>query len=314
MLRPKRLKAGDRVGVVCPSMPIDSMAKFHKALKAVSMLGLEYELGKTVGQEFGFMAGEDHERANDINRMFERKDIDGIFCAIGGEGSIRLLRLLDYEMISKTPKVFMGFSDISVLLNAIYAKTSVVTFHGPNIEYGFDLSHIKRPGLGEYTKKYLLETLFEVHQEINIRPKRKWKTLREGRAEGCLMGGNLDSVCSILDTPFMAPWEQKIWFWEETNTTPATIDVRLRSYAIRGVFEKITGMIVGRNWKCYNRGYRSSPTVEEIILEATKDYDFPILSNVDFGHNCDQFILPIGVKATLDTRNQEIIIKDQTRD
>ena len=92
-------------------------------------------------------------------------------------------------------------------------------------------------------------------------------------------------------------------------TTPATIDLRLREYKLRGVFEKITGMLIGKNWRCYNRGYRVSPTVEQVVLDATKEYDFPILSNVDFGHNCDQCVLPIGARARMDTTHQEIIIE-----
>jgi muramoyltetrapeptide carboxypeptidase len=99
--------------------------------------------------------------------------------------------MLDYELIAQNPKIFMGFSDISILINAIYAKTGILTFHGPNIAYGFDLSHIKRPGLGEYTRSYLLQTLFETMGEIVIKPRQKWKTLRAGRAEGYLAGGNL---------------------------------------------------------------------------------------------------------------------------
>lgn len=311
MIKPNRLKKGDCIGVVCPSMPITSMDKLNKGLREIRKLGLEFELGKTVGQEVGFMAGEDVERADDINRMFERKDIKGIFCGVGGESAIRLLHLLDYEKIANNPKIFMGFSDISILINAIYAKTGILTFHGPNIENGFDLSQIKRPGLGEYTQTYLLQTLFEARNEIVIKPRQRWKTLRAGRAEGYLAGGNLESICAILDTPFMPSWEGKIWFWEEVNTTPATVDFRLREYKLRGVLDKITGMIIGKNWKCYNRGYRVSPTVEQVVLDATKEYDFPILSKVDLGHNCDQCILPIGAKARIDAINQEIIVEGQ---
>lgn len=309
MILPQRLRKGDLIGVVCPSMPIYSMDKFHKGLDEIRKLGLETTLGSAVDHESGFMAGDDAERAADLNAMFARSDVRAVFCGVGGESAIRLLSRLDYDQIARSPKIFMGFSDITILLHAIHAKTGLVTFHGPNVEYGFDMAQIQRPGLGEYTRAALLKTLFAAPGEIVIRPKQAWKTLKPGRAAGRLLGGNLECVRAVLNTPHLPTLQGSLFFWEELYTTPATLDIRLREFQLRGVFDQISGMIIGKNWKCYNHGYRASPTVEQVVLDAARGYDFPILTGVDFGHNCDQCILPVGAEAVMDTERQEIRIR-----
>jgi muramoyltetrapeptide carboxypeptidase len=305
---PHRLKKGDKVAITCPSLPVGSILKFKKALKELENLGILCELGNTVKEKGGFRSTSDVERADELNSFFERKEIKAIFCAIGGECSIELLNLINYDVIKKNPKIFMGMSDITILLNAIYTKTGLITFCGPNIENGFDLSQINKKGIGEYTKKYLINTLFNSLNEIEIIPKKKWKIIKEGFAEGTLIGGNLFAISAILDTPYISSWERKIWFWEETYEEPSTINFFLQSYKIRNIFNKIHGIIIGKNWRCYNRNYKESPTVDEIILDLSKELNIPIISGVDFGHNCESCVLPLGAKASIDTHRKEIKI------
>jgi len=302
LILPQKLKKGDKLGLICPSEPIFFPERLQRGIKELESLGFECVLGDHINRTFGYMAGTDQERAEDLNRMFANRIIKGIVTITGGSSANRLLPLIDYDLIRNNPKVFLGISDISVLLNAIYAKTNMVAFHGPYVLFGIcDMSEYNR----EYFKKALMEKQpIGIVKGFSLR-----KVLKEGMASGKLIGGNLSSIRSLIGTPHEPDWNNAILFWEEYKTEPHNIDRILMHLKLAGVLDKIKGMVSGNLTMCKENKYKNSYfKIEEIIESHCAEYDFPIMLNLDFGHDCQNFTLPIGVEATIDSYHNRFSI------
>lgn len=307
MIKPLRLKSGDRVGIISPSEPVTRKKNLRQGTKTLEEIGFRVALGRNVFEKYGiYMAGTDEQRASDLNRMFKDKKIKGVFCSIGGFSSNRLLDLIDYETIKKNPKVFMGFSDITVLLNAIHKKTGLVTFHGENVEYGFAKG---LSGRYRYTGEYFKKAVMTGKPIGEVLPfSGSVKVLKQGEAEGALVGGNLSTLITLIGTEYEPEWEGKILFWEEFKQTPQDIDFRLTHLRQVGVFAKISGMVIGKLRECdFPYWLRKSEktkglSIRKIVLKICKDYEFPIIMNIPFGHVHPQIVLPIGVRAKIDTK------------
>lgn len=304
LILPKKLKRGDRLGLICPSEPIFFPERLRCGIKELESLGFKCVLGKHINVSVGYMAGTDRERAEDLNEMFVDASINGIVTITGGSSANRILPLIDYDLIQNNPKVILGISDISVLLNAIYAKTNMVTFHGPYVLFGIC-------EMSEYNREYFKRAFMEEQPIGTVREFSKRKVLKEGKASGRLIGGNLSSIRSIIGTPYEPDWSEAILFWEEYKTEPHDIDRILMHLKLAGVLKKINGMVSGNLNMCKEIKYRNSHLkIEQIIEDHCSGYDFPIMFNLDFGHDCQNFTLPIGVEATIDTYHNRFSIDE----
>jgi muramoyltetrapeptide carboxypeptidase len=304
LLVPKKLKKGDRLGLICPSEPVYFPERLEGGIKELESLGFECVLGKYANTHHKYMAGSDRERAEDLNLMFSDKSIDGIITITGGSSANRILPLIDYDIIKKNPKVFLGISDISVLLNSIFKKTNLVTFHGPYVLFGIC-------EMSEYNKEYFKKAFMENQPIGEVHEYAPRDVLKEGKASGKLLGGNISSFRSIIGTEYEPDWNDAILFWEEYKTEPHNIDRMLMHLKLAGVFDKIKGMISGNLTMCEEKKYKEkSFDIKEIILDHCKDYGFPIMYNLDFGHNCQNATLPIGIRATIDTYKNKFSIDE----
>jgi muramoyltetrapeptide carboxypeptidase LdcA involved in peptidoglycan recycling len=254
--------------------------------------------------------------------MFANPKIKAIIAAIGGDHSCHLLPRLDFDLISQNPKVFMGFSDITVLNVAIWKKTGMVTFNGPALLTDF----AEYPHMLRYTKEYFIKAVMCKEPIGKIAPSLDWTEefldwgkkndlerprqlvssdgwtwLKEGQAEGHLIGGCLESLQHLRGTDYWPEWENAIFFFElsEERPTPETIDGILMDYQNMGVLDKINGMIVGRPMR-YSDDEKQ--VLRERILERTQGYSFPIITDMDFGHTSPQFTIPIGCIARINTK------------
>jgi len=304
VVKPEVLKKGDVVGIISPSTPIYSKRDLSRGIRALEKLGFKPKLSEgALAVSGGYLAGTREERLKDLHRMFLDDEVKAIFCTGGGYASIQLLPDIDWDLIEKNPKIFMGYSDITALLIAMYEKAGIVTFHGPMIQ------GLRNETKGQkFTMNSFEETLMK-GKTGKVQAFTEWKTLKQGRAEGTLVGGNLDTILSLIGTPYEPKWDGKILFWEETDETIEGIDNYLWQLRIAKIFKKIEGMVVGKisnmhpideddedRWGKIEK----PPMVEDIILEATKGFDFPILYGVDFGHDVPNLTLPIGAKASMD--------------
>jgi len=300
MILPERLKEGDFIGVVSASDPLKDIEKdkqFDSGIKFLENMGFHTILGKNLS------SNEPEKRAKDINNFFMDKKIKAIIASQGGDTSEKLLPFVDFETIRKNPKIFLGISDITVLLNAINTKTGLITFHGNDVKYGFG----RNPT--EYDKTEFRRILM-TGSKGEIPANKERKTIRSGKAEGKLIGGNLYCLLKLIDTEYCPDFEESILFLEDYDFEKEDCKSQLEKLKKIGVFYKIKGIIIGYIYglQAINTG---SKQMEEVLLEITKDYDFPILKINDFGHNTPNTVLPVGavIKMDADKRKIKIIEK-----
>jgi muramoyltetrapeptide carboxypeptidase len=305
VILPRKLQKGDTVGIVSPSNPVteDLKPQFAEGVRFLESLGFEVSVGKKALEIDDYSAGTPEEKAEDINSMFANPHIKAIICSQGGANANSCLPFLDWNIIRGNPKIFMGISDITVLLNAIYHKTGLITFHGNDVIWGFGRKHSK------YDEQEFIERLIE-GRIGNINRNSNWTTIRGGIAEGRLVGGNIGSLMKAAGTEYFPDFEGKILFLEAYEITPADCDSVFHQLKQIGIFDKIEGAIVG-----YIYGMQTSkkPIAQmgDILLKTTKGHSFPILKVDDFGHECPNTVLPVGAKARIDSGRKEIEILEK---
>lgn len=304
---PKKLLPGDTISIVAPSEPVDR-EDIAEAKKYLEAQGYKVKLGKHLFYKIGdYTAGTIEDRAEDLNSAFADTEVKAILMGIGGYAADQILELIDFKEISKNPKIFMGYSDATILQQAMFAKTGLVSFHGPN---GSGLAVES-----DYSRNNVWEVLTN-NGEIKVEPEsQKWEVLRPGKGKGTLIGGNLATTCAILGTgydPFPLMGEQKIiFFWEEFEDHYNEIIRNLYHLKNVGVLERCEGMLVGKLTRCNeDSGYVGTPELRYVLLQMARAFDFPILWDVDFGHEAPKMVIPIGAEAEIETKTQTFKFKN----
>lgn len=311
-IKPKRLKKGDTIGLITPGSYITDEG-LQKAVSNLEDLGFKVALSKNIRAEGGFTAGTDQERLADLHSMFSDKKIDGIWCARGGYGCGRLLPFIDYRLIKKNPKVLIGFSDITALLQAINKATGLVGFHGP----------VGSSDFTDYTKAHLINTLIEPKERLTIKiaeenealgkTKKVYEStvIKGGKATGQLIGGNLSLLAPLAGTKFQPDVKGKLVFIEEIGEAPYRIDRMLtqlrQSYPLRAAAGIILGVFNG----CEAKEGSRSLSLLDTLKDRLGDLNIPVLYGASFGHISNNITLPIGIKATLDTNNKTITLLEK---
>ncbi len=292
---PKALKVGDTIGVVAPSNPIidENIEEMERARKIIEEKGFKVKYSKNLFSNTNGYSASAKEKAEDINSMFEDKEVKMIWCAKGGENSNSVFDYLDYEMIKKNPKIICGFSDITSITNIISAKTGLVTFSGTNFKtIATDET--------DYSLKQILNRFVDNKLELGEKED-KYVTIHEGTGEGELIGGNLSLTRGLVEGKYKIDFEDKILFLEELGfeTGPALASNYLYYMKQNGVFDKIKGLWIG------NYEHESNISLEKIVLDVLdNEYDFPIIKSNNFGHIDTKTVIPIGTKAKIDTSKE----------
>jgi len=329
LLKPLNLRKGDIVGVVSHSAPLAGLVshRTQRGLEMLKKIGFEVRLGDNALKISNYTAGTAEERARDINEFFADKDIKGIFSFIGGNHSSQLLKYLDFESIKNNPKVFLGYSDATVLHFALYTQADLISFYGPAVLTQF----AENPEVFSYTKEYFEKATMipkpigdvmpsavwtdevldwfkkdDLNRPRIMRQNSGWAWLRGGAAEGPIMGGCVSSMMHLRGTKYWPNFEGTILFFEIPESSddfmkgekPETIDAYLTDLELSGVFSQIKGMVVGRPFGYSNKDKQQ---LIEIIQESTRDYNFPILFNFDIGHTDPMITIPLGVKVQMDS-------------
>ncbi|WP_371381385.1 LD-carboxypeptidase [Sporomusa aerivorans] len=307
-IKPRRLKAGATLGVLAPASP--GAAEFASAgVQYLTAQGFQIRLGKSVNQEEGYLSGTDALRAADINNMFADPAIDGIICLRGGYGTMRLLELLNYELIKKNPKIFMGYSDITALHTSIGQRTGLVTFHGPMVasDMGKDFP--------DYSADYLWRALTlagPLGPIANPLLSPAAEFISPGTANGCLTGGNLTLLAATLGTPYEIDTCGKILCLEEVGEAPYRIDRLLTQLLLAGKLQAAAGIVFDVCADCDAEAKPPSFTVEEVLRDRLGGLNKPVLINLHFGHTAEKATLPFGVMATLEEQSGLIITETAT--
>lgn len=297
---PNKLKVGDTIGIISPSAPVteDLKERFNYGLQIFKDMGLKVVLSKNVySNTLGYSATID-EKVEDIHEMFLNKEVKAIICSQGGQNSNTILPYLDYELIKNNPKIIMGISDSTAILNAIYAKTGLVTYHQSDVIWSF---------YGKASQKQINDFKLRLIDGKNgkIEHFTKWKCIKDGIAEGKLIGGNLWTLTKLLETEYCPDFNNSILFLEEyaAESPLDEIDSKINLLKQHKVFEKIKGL-----WLGYYEKDTETSKFEDVIINNLKEYTFPILKCNDFGHNCENVVMPIGTKVKLDATNCEVEI------
>ncbi len=307
IVKPPKLIPGDTIGIVASSLPVLPSFKenYERGKKILTDLGFKIKEGKTIGQVRWWAAGTPEEVALDINNMFADKNIKAIMAKTGGYSAISVLEYLDYDLISKNIKPYIGMSDVTNFHMAFLTKCSMVGFHMDDVTFGFGGEQPKL--VQEFFKKFLTEA----KAVGGINPLTKWEQWRKGQAEGQLIGGNLHLLANLIGTPYFPPkefFDGAILFWEEVGEPLHNIARYLTHLKYAGVLDKISGMLIGKI--TYIKPMREeeiiTPNTKELILDVLKDYKFPIMVNLDFGHFTVNIPMPIGIKVYFDTSKKEL--------
>ena len=316
VIKPSKLLIGDTIGIIAPSLPV--LPKFRKnyerGKKILTDMGFKIKEGKTIGLQRWWAAGTPKEQAEDINNMFADKNIKAIMAHTGGHSAITVLEQIDYRLVKDNPKPFIGMSDITVFHLAFLAKCNLVGFHMDDVTFGLGWNWKKEEKhLEKFDRDVFINLLTQKNPLGEIKPLTKWEGWRSGKAEGQLIGGNLHLINWQLATPYfpsLVYFDGAILFWEDVGEHLYDIARSLYQLKYAGILKRISGMLVGKLShleKSEDKGI-VEPSAKEMTLEIVKDYDFPILANMDFGHYTVNIPMPLGVRARFDGTNKNFSI------
>lgn len=303
---PARLVKGDRIGIVAPSNPVtpELEPQFDAGVAFLESLGFRTVVGEHVRSTSWGYAAAPQEKADDLNRMFADPAIKAVICAQGGATANASLPYLDWDVIRANPKIFLGISDITALLNAIYCRAGLVTFHGNDVLWGFGRTPAPYD-VDEFTARLVEGQIGPVARHDT--PHGGRKTVRGGTGEGRLLGGNLHCLLKLAGTPYWPDFDGAILMVEAIDITPESCDHQFQQLKQMGVFGQIAGVVVGFIDGLQNRPGAAHP-MEDVLRRVAADFDFPILKMDEFGHNCPNTTLPVGGRVRLDADAQEIAI------
>ena len=299
VIKPKRLRKGDLIGVISPASSPNELERIEKGVKYLEGLGYKVAVGKNVGKVHGYLAGTDEERLDDLHSMFGNKDIKAIFNVRGGYGSGRLLDKINYGLIKRNPKIFVGYSDITALQMAFLKKTGLITFAGPMVAVDFASDNVD-PFTEENFWKII--TSSKKIGKINNPNNEKFYTLSKGRGEGSLIGGNLALLISLMGTDYQPNFSNSVLLLEDIGEDPYRIDRMFYQLKYAKVFSKIKGIILGRFVDCYIKDKtQSSLTLNDVISDYLEELKIPVLYNVKHGHIKENLTIPWGLKTKINT-------------
>ncbi|MCM4160393.1 LD-carboxypeptidase [Antarcticibacterium flavum] len=298
---PRRLKEGDTIGIVSPSSAIFETEPYEIAVETFEAMGLRVKLGQFVNNRYGHLAGTDEERAAELTEMFGDPQIDAIIALRGGSGAARILEKLDYELIAKNPKIFIGYSDITALHLAIYAKTGLVTFHAPlavSTWNDFSYSNFRKVLFEAETVTY--KNPAEKGKNLVV-TKNRIRTIQPGKAKGELLGGNLSVLTGIMGSPYFPNnWDNKILYLEDVGEQIYAVDRMMSQLQLGGVLDKISGFVFGKCTDCKPGSGYGSLTMEEVIDHYIKPLNIPAYTGAMIGHIDDNSTIPNGLGAEID--------------
>ena len=312
IIKPPRLDQGDTVGLITPASPLyEAHQTIIEAVEKMKNLGYQVKLGKHVYKKWGYLAGSDEDRLEDIHTMFADPEVKAIIAIRGGYGSGRLLKYLDYDLIRKNPKIFHGYSDITSLLIGIQQMTGLVTFHGP----------VAISTYTDYTKKYFYKALNQTEPigeiedapfEENLQTSSRIWTVNGGIGTGKITGGNLTLIASLMGTPYEMITKDKILFIEEVDEEPQVLDRYLTQLDNAGKLEECKGIVFDRMKSVhpadFKPGYYSTLSKEEIIANRIQRYNIPTCIGLSLGHIANKPTLPLGVQCRLNADEGRITV------
>ena len=303
---PNKLQYGDEIRVIAPSRSLSRVweTAYDKALGYLTDKGFKVTFSRNSREMDEFKSSSIKSRVDDIHEAFSDKNVKMIITAIGGFNVNQILPYLDYELIKANPKILCGYSDITALLHAIYAKTGLVTYHGPHFStFGFDVET-------EYTETCFFDFLMKKDEMVIKESKTsgEYFVIQEGTCEGNIIGGNLCTLNLLQGTPYMPDTNQKVLFIEDDNIMGDyfvyEFDRNLQSlFQVCGA-DTIKGIVFGR----FDDSCKLDKDVIRKIVQDKISADIPVIFGVDFGHILPMITFPIGGKVKISAKVKDLQI------
>ena len=294
-IRPRRLQPGDTIALINPSGAVYEREPYAVATESLQAMGFRVREAPNLRARYGHFAGTDAQRAADVNAMFADPAVHGILAMTGGSGGNRILPLLDYAAMRRTPKFLGGFSDITALLNAVHAKTGLVTFHCPVAASewnAFSVEHWR----GTVVEARAMVLANPTDKDDNIVSKTgRTTTLRGGIARGPLVGGNLAVLTSMAGSPYWPAFDGAILFLEDINEYIYRVDRMLSTLMLSGMLQRVAGVVLGAFTQCEPGNGYGTLTLDEVFDDYFKPLNVPVYRGAQFGHVKRKFTLPVGL-------------------
>ncbi|MFJ8063684.1 S66 peptidase family protein [Psychrobacillus sp. NPDC096426] len=322
----QRLKMGDKIGIFTPSSPatVTAHQRYQRAKVFLEEKGFVIVEGELTGQSDIYRSGSPKERAEELNKLIRNPDIKMIMSTIGGTNSNSLLPYIDYKAFKDNPKLIVGYSDVTAVLLALYAKTGITTYYGPALIPSFGEFEPLVNDTYRYFEQYFMEEN-KLPYEVPIPPfwsdepvnwlekttektlyHNEWITGKSGVAEGRLIGGNVNAMYGFIGSPYFPPIEPgDILFMEDCNKDASVVEKNFAMLKLQGVFEKVAGIILGKHEQYNDLGTGKRPL--DILIEQLDGLDIPILADFDTCHTHPMHPLGIGKKVKLDSDAKKVI-------
>ena len=311
LIKPPRLQPGDTVALIAPGGYATEQS-IAKARRNIEALGLKVREGASLRAVSGNYGGSMPQRLADLHAMFGDPEIKMIWPIRGGSGCISLLAHLDFKLIRANPKILLGYSDITALHLAIYKHAGLVTFHGPvasSTLTDYAIEHMMAV-LSAPQPTYTIPMALENSRRALEKPHFGIRTVHPGVATGRLIGGNLSLVAALAGTPYAADFKDSLLFLEEVNEAPYRIDRWLTQLDLSVGFEKAAGVMVGICDDCGPEHEEISLTLDQTLDLHLQPLSIPAVTGYSIGHIRDQFTIPMGIRATLDTQQQTVTLHE----
>jgi muramoyltetrapeptide carboxypeptidase len=325
IIKPKRLKRGDRIRVVAPASSMSGLAEsaVKLGISNLEKIGFKIEISPYASKVHGHTSGPPRERAKILMDAFADPQVNAVMSIWGGYNSSDLLEYLDYTLFRTYPKIFVGFSDITTLTTVITDRTGLVTFQGPAFitwthsflmnwevtSFQTALMEPEKQHLIKPAPTYIDDPYYYLHSDKPVEERQNpgWKTIQGGIAEGPVTGGHLGTLLGLAGTKYWPDLRGRILVVEEDETGGPTGNIARKFRQLRhsGALDDISGLVIGRIPA--HAGLKPGDDLNMIIKENLAEYDFPIVSEVDFGHTNPIVTIPIGISAKLDADNHELL-------
>ena len=298
MRKPPMVRRGDTVALIAPASPLDP-GEIDRGVAHMKALGLAPIVGPHAHERYGYLAGRDADRIADFNWAIRNPHVRAIVALRGGYGTTRILDELDYDGLHASPKVVMGFSDMTAVLNAIARRSNLVTFHGPVAA--------RESHYGTGTRSFI-ERAWMSRAPIGTLHSSNAQTLHGGRATGRLAGGNLSLIAALCGTPYAVATSGSLLIIEETEESPYRIDRMLTQLRMAGAFSGARGILGGAFNKIPAGG--ATLTLDTVLTDRLGSLGKPAVFDTPIGHIEEQWVLPIGLPATLDASAHTLTIDE----
>lgn len=296
----KPLESGAHVALIAPAGPLQKPEDLPRAQENTRALGWEPILGAHATERIGYLAGHDRDRLNDINQALRDPNVDAIWCLRGGYGMMRILDAIDYDALSRTPKAIIGYSDVTALHAAVQRKCRLVTYHGPTA----------RETLTDFSRASLRRALVEQVDSCGVAANAR--EINAGVAEGRLVGGNLAVLSSLCGTPFAPDLTDGILILEDINEPVYRIDRMFQQLKLAGALNGCRAIVFGECTGCTEDAGGGGRPFDEVLGEIAHTLGVPCLAGIPIGHIAEQWTIPLGAMAKLDTAKRLLTVTAYT--